>query len=153
MNSFAPVFSNLVESSLWSEPDFICKVFITLVVIKDSDHVARINAFSLGRKCWPLEPDKSEARALEALKVLMNPDKKRIEPQPYDGRRIEKRADGYFVLNGQYYENLMRETSRKIYKARKAREYRAKALNSGTPLPGETAAVKRLEQRGDGPAS
>ena len=94
MNSFAPVFSKLVESSLWSEPDFVCKVFITLVVIKDSDHIARINAFSLGRKCWPLEPEVSEARAIEALKVLTSPDKRRIEPQPYDGRRIENVADG-----------------------------------------------------------
>jgi hypothetical protein len=151
MNSFAPVFSQIVDSSLWTEPDYVCKVFVTLLAIKNSDHVARVTAFALGRKCWPLEPGKAEERAIAALKILAAPDKKRIEPQPHEGRRIEKVADGYLVLNGQFYEDLMRDTSRKVYKARKEREYRA--LRRGTPLDGETAAVKRLETHGDGPAA
>lgn len=146
MNTFAPIFSKIVDSSLWSEPDFVCKAFLTLIAIKDSDHVARINAFALGRKCWPLEPDKAEKQAIEALKILQAPDKKRIEPQPHDGRRITKVDDGYLVLNGQFYEDMMRETSRKVYKARKEREYRAKKKSySGGQLPGEAAAVKALE--------
>ena len=130
MNCFAPLFSKIVDSSLWSEPDYVCKVFVTLLAIKDSDHVARINAFHIGRKCWPLEPEHAEQRALEALKILMSPDTKRIEPQPFDGRRIERTDDGYLVLNGQAYEDLMRDVSRRVYKARKEREYREKKRES-----------------------
>ena len=124
MNHYSPLFSQIVESSLWAEPDFVCKAFVTLLAIKDSDHIARINAFGLGRKCWPTEPDKAEARAIEALRVLSSPDRRRIEPQPFDGRHIEKVEDGYKILNGQHYENLAREISRREYKARKEREYR-----------------------------
>lgn len=135
MNSFTPVFSKIVDSSLWAEDDFVVKVFLTLIAVKDSDHVARMNAFGIGRKCWPAEPDASEARAIEALKILMAPDTKRLEPQAYEGRRIEKIEDGYLVLNGQLYEDLMRETSRKIYKARKEREYRDAKKKRGFTVP------------------
>ena len=124
LNSFTPIFRSLVDSSLAREPDFVFKAFVMLLAIKDSDHVARITAFGLGGKCWPMEPNVSEKRAMDALQVLMQPDKSRIEPQPFDGRRIEKVKDGYLVLNGQHYEDLMREISRRTYKARKEREYR-----------------------------
>jgi hypothetical protein len=137
MNHFAPLFSKIVDSSLWSEPDYVCKVFVTMLAIKDSDHIARITAFALGRKCWPLEPEKAEARALQALELLLSPDTKRIEPQPYDGRRVKKVEEGYLILNGQAYEDMMRDVSRKVYKARKEREYRAK--KKGTGLDGKPA--------------
>lgn len=125
MNSFAPLFSNIVDSSLWSEDDHVCKVFVTLLAIKNADHVARITAFALGRKCWPLDPENSERRALDALAILAAPDTKRIEKQPYDGRRIERTEDGWRVLNGQAYEDMMRSLSRKVYKARWERDKRA----------------------------
>jgi hypothetical protein len=141
MNTFAPVFKNIVHSSLWSEPDYVCKVFVTLMAIKDSDHVARVTAFALGRMCWSTEPHKAEERAMAALKLLESPDLNRAEPQRFDGRRIKRVDDGWLILNGQYYEDEMRKVSRKIYKAKKQREYR----NGGKPLPGEAAAIKALE--------
>ena len=147
MNSFTPVFAQIVDSSLWSEPDYVCKVFVTLLAIKNSDHVARITAFALGRKCWPLEPEKAEERAIAALKILSSPDNRRIEPQPFEGRRIEKVEDGWKVLNGQFYEDLMRETSRKVYKARKEREYRAKRKNIGDDGKPASTAYKNEERR------
>jgi hypothetical protein len=144
MNSFTPVFSKIVDSSLWTESDFVCKVFVTLLAIKDSDHIARVNAFGLGRKCWPMD-DAGEARAIEALKILESPDTKRIEPQPFDGRRIKKVEDGYLILNGQTYEEMMRSVSRKVYKARKEREYRAKKKLAGDA--GEVSAAYRENER------
>jgi len=116
------------------EPDFVCKAFVTMLAIKDSDHVARVNAFTLGRKCWPLEPEVAEQRAIEALKILMAPDTKRLEPQLYEGRRLEKVEDGYKILNGQYYEDMMRKLGRKVYKARKAREYRSRETPTTTTM-------------------
>jgi hypothetical protein len=142
MNTWTPIFSKLVDSSVWSEPDYVCKVFVTLLALKDSDQVVRHTAFAIGKKCWPTD-EKAEERALEAFKILASPDNRRIEPQPFEGRRIEKVEDGWLVLNGLYYEDMMRSISRKVYKARKQREYRAMAR--GKPLHGEVAAVKALE--------
>jgi len=118
------VFSKIVDSSIWAEPDYICKVFITMLALKDADQVVRHNAYAIGLKCWPRD-DKAEAKALDALKVLSSPDKKRIEPQPHEGRRIQKVVDGWLVLNGQVYEDMMRKINRRAYKTDKQSEYRA----------------------------
>ena len=153
MIHFAPVFSKIVDSSLWSEPDHVCKVFVTLLALKDSDHIARVTAYGLGRKCWPTDLEHGERRALEAIAVLSSPDTRRIEPQPFEGRRIERVTDGWLILNGQYYEDLMREVSRKAYKARKEREYRARNAElkaagldrNGNPLPKQPKRGKPLK--------
>jgi hypothetical protein len=146
---------------LWEEPDWVVKVFLTMLAVKDADQVVRVNAYGLGRKCWPRD-DGAEARVLEALKVLSSPDKRRLEPQPHEGRRIEKVAEGWFILNGQTYEDMMRKINRKAYQAEWQAGYRQKKKGAsessgkkpryrkskpGTPLPGENAGVKAL---GDG---
>lgn len=139
VDSYSPLFSKIVDSSLWSESDLVVKVFITLLAKKDSDHVVRGSAFQIGK--WA---GKDEAQALEALKVLSSPDTKRIEPQPHDGRRIKKVEEGWLILNGQVYEDLLRKMNRRIYKARKEREYREKkVLVPSRPLPGEPENVRR----------
>lgn len=148
MNTYAPVFSSITESSLWREEDFICKAFITLIAIKDMNHIAHVNAFTLGQKCWPTNPD-AEKIALKAIKVLLSPDTKRIEKQLFDGRRIEKVDDGYLILNGQHYEDMARTFGRRVYKAKKEREYQVQRKR-GQPLPGETRAVA-AEKNGASP--
>jgi hypothetical protein len=135
MNTWAPLFSRIVDSSLWREEDWVIKIFITMIARKDADQVVRASAFMIGE--WAKKP---EAEVLKALKILSSPDKKRLEPQPFEGRRIEKRPDGWLILNGLLYEDLMRSINRKAYKARKQREYRA----AGKPLNGETETLHRL---------
>ena len=141
MNTYAPLFSKIVDSSVWDESDLVVKVFLTMLARKDCDHVVRASAYIIGK--WAR---KTEAEVLEAIKVLESPHTKRIEPQPFDGRRIERVEDGWLLLNGQHYEDMMRDANLKIYKARKAREYRA--LKRGTPLAGEITALAR-EAAGD----
>lgn len=143
MNYFTPVFSSIVDSSLWMEEDYVTKAFITMLALKDWRHIVETNAFRLGRRCWPLlPPQESESKALKALEILSSPDTKRLEPQEFEGRRIKKVEDGYLILNGQHYEDMMRSVSRKVYKARKEREYRAnKGRKRGRPISGERRAV------------
>jgi len=142
MDTWAPIFSKIVDSSLWDESDVVVKVFLTLLAKKDADHVVRASAYMIGN--WAR---KTEKETLEALKVLSSPDKRRLEPQPHDGRRIERTRDGtgWFILNGQNYEDLMREVNRRVYKARKQREYRAALAKHKGPIAGERQYVKDLE--------
>ncbi|HEX6827247.1 MAG TPA: hypothetical protein VF077_13090 [Nitrospiraceae bacterium] len=137
---WSPIFSKIVDSSLWSEPDHVCKVFITLLATKDCDHVSRLTAYAIGQKCWPGNAE-AERTALDALRILAEPDTRRIEPQPHEGRRIERVEHGWKILNGQYYEDMMRQIKRREYK----RTWQAN--KRGTPSPGETTAVKAY---GDG---
>ena len=129
-----------------AEPDFVFKVFVALMAEKDSDHVARITAFALGRKCWPNDVEKSERRALDALNILSSPDTKRIEPQPYDGRRIQKVEDGWLILNGEKYRKQVSDEMRKS-RLRRAQDTYRKKHGKSFPIAGEVIAVKA---HGDG---
>lgn len=106
----------IVDSSLWSEDDFVCKVFITMLALKDSDDVCRLNAYQLA-----MRSHKTETEVLEALKILSSPDTLRVEPQPFEGRRIKMVEDGWKILNGEKYREMVRD------EMKKARWRRAKA--------------------------
>src|SRR5277367_6343465 len=113
-----------------------------MIAKKDADHVVRGTAFNISG--WA---KKTEKETLDALQILASPDTKRLEPQPNEGRRIERVEDGWLILNGQYYENLMRKANRREYKTGWQRDKRSKekattVLPKSNPLPGETAAIK-----------
>lgn len=146
MNRYSPLWSQVVDSSLWCEPDHVVKVFLTMVAKKDMDEIVRGSAFNIAQ--WS---KKTEEETLDALKVLSSPDTRRLEPQPFEGRRIEKVPEGWLILNGAYYRKLMAEAGRREYKRKKQAEYRRKGkLDGGTPLPGENSYVKSLN-RGEDP--
>ncbi len=148
MNTWTPLFSKIVDSSVWMEDDYVVKLFVALMALKDADQIVRYNAYALGKKCWPGD-DGAEKKALKALKILSSPDTRRIEPQPYDGRRIERVEDGWLILNGQAYEDMMRKINRRAYKAGKQAEYRARKRVGAAYAEGQTrfvAAVKEGDQ-------
>jgi hypothetical protein len=148
MDTYSPIFARIVDSSLWSEPDFVVKVFITMIAKQDSDHVVRGSAYNIAS--WA---KKTEAEVIEALKILAAPDTKRIEPQLFDGRRVERVNDGWLLLNGAAYQALMQAVNRRAYQRDKQREYRASkkeaakngAPPKGKPLPGEVEHVANFE--------
>ena len=121
MDTFSPIFSKIVDSSLWDEPDYVVKVFLTMLAKKDMDHVVRGNAYNIA--VWSR---KTEREVLDALKRLSSPDKKRLEPQPHEGRRIKKVDGGWLVLNGAEYRKLAQEVSERFRKARWAANNKGK---------------------------
>lgn len=119
--SWTPLWNVVVESSLWMEPDSVVKVFLTMLAVKDHDHIVRKNAFQLARAA-----NKNESEVLEALKVLSSPDKLRIEHQPHEGRRIKAVEEGWLILNGEKYREMVsvemkRARDRRNQAARRAR--------------------------------
>lgn len=151
MNMFFPLWSKVVDSSLWMEEDWVIKVFLTMAAKKDYwDHICRGTAFNISR--WA---NKSESEVLAAIKILSAPDTKRIEPQPFEGRRIEKVEGGWLILNGKFYTDMMRDANRNAYQAGKQREYRAekKQLEEMSPDQRDEyleakAAEKRKRRKG-----
>lgn len=135
MNTWAPIWSFIVDSSLWSEPDYVIKVFLTMIALKDSDHVYRGDAYKLAQRA-----KKTELEVLEALKVLASPDTKRIEKQQYDGRRIRAVDGGWLVLNGEKYRELVQVEMRRARNRRAQAAYRARkkaaklAMVGGAPM-------------------
>ena len=136
MNTWAPLFSRIVDSSLWLEPDYVVKVFLTMMAKKDADMVVRGSAFNISQ--WA---KKSEQETLDALKILSSPDTKRIEPQPFEGRRIQRVEDGWLILNGKLYRDLMVAENERARKRRWAAEKRAQ-------LREEKAGRLRIDKQG-----
>jgi hypothetical protein len=61
--------------------------------------------------------------------------------------------DGWLILNGEYYREMVKKANRQAYQARWQAEKRAKqkmleGIGKGVPLSGEDAAMKALA-RGD----
>jgi hypothetical protein len=150
MNTWTPLWSGVVESSLWSEEDNVVKIFLTMLALKDSDHICRFNAFAIGKKA-----NKTEKETLDAIKVLSSPDLKRIEKQPYDGRRIEKVEDGWLILNGEFYRKKVSEEMRKARLRKAQTTFRKKKKLAGDdnrPVSGKFLSGERRSNKayGDG---
>ncbi len=144
MNCWAPIWSQIVESSLWEEDGDVVKVFMTLLARKDSDHICELDAYRIAKLCNYRIADGSvdELKVLDILKVLASPDKRRKEVQEFEGRRIRAVEGGWLVLNGQKYRDLVQKEMRKATNRRAQMAWRQR--KKAKPLPGEIEAVKAL---------
>lgn len=140
MNTWAPLWSGIVDSSLWEESGDVVKVFMTMLASKDSDHICRLDAYRIGRKCHI-----DELQVLEILKVLASPDKRRKTKQEYDGRRIKAAPDGWLILNGEKYRQMVSDEMRKARLRRAQAEFRKKNKLKSTPLSGEVLYERAAE--------
>lgn len=144
MNTWAPLWNGIVDSSIWDEPDYVVKVFLTMMAIKDADHIVRCTAYQIARKAR-----KTETEVLEALKVLSNPDTLRLEKQEHEGRRIKAVEDGWLILNGEKYREKVQIEMRKARNRRAQAAFRQRQkereMRSGKPLPGEGTAARAME--------
>lgn len=142
MDRWSPLFNKIVESSIWDEDDSVCKVWITLMAIQDADHVVRKTSYAIGRAAR-----KTIEEVDRALKILAAPDTRR-PGQDHDGRRIKATEDGWLILNGDYYEQMMRKISRQVYQAKWAREHRAKLKDGGNRQEVGEGSVNKLIEDG-----
>lgn len=121
MNTWAPLWSGIVESSLWEESGDVVKVFMTLLARKDADHICRLSAYKIHKLC-----NIDELDVLDILRVLASPDKRRREQQEFDGRRIEAVEDGWLILNGAKYRQMVSDEMRKARLRRAQANFREK---------------------------
>lgn len=121
MNTWTPLWSGIVESSLWEESGDVVKVFMTLLARKDSDHVCRMTAYAISKVC-----NIGEVEVLDILKVLASPDKRRKEQQEFHGRRIKAVEQGWLILNGEKYRQMVSDEMRRARLRRSQANFRAK---------------------------
>lgn len=143
---WAPLWNTIVDSSLWMEDDTVVKVFLTMLALKDADHVFRGSAFSLARKAY-----KTEEEVLRAWQVLSMPDKLRKEKQDFDGRRIEAVEEGWLILNGEKYREMVQKEMKRSNDRKAARAYRQRqkvAKNAALKQPLPPSAAERAYSNG-----
>lgn len=146
MNTWSPLWNGIVESSLWDESDVVVKVFLTMLAVKDADHIVRKSAYQIGRLSR-----KTEVEVLESLKVLASPDSKRLEKQQFDGRRIKLVEEGWLILNGEKYRDAVRLEMRRARnrKAQAAYRERKQKIVVGQQYKADESAYVKAEGNGD----
>jgi hypothetical protein len=98
------LFTSIVASSLWSESGDVCKVWVTLLAMKDKKGFVFGTPAGIARIC-ALDIDDTKA-ILEKFESP-DPESNDLERNPQnEGRRIERVNDGWRLLNNDYYAEL-----------------------------------------------
>lgn len=123
--SFVKLFNSILDSSVWLESAETRVTWITLLVSSDRDGMARFaTVANLARRAG-IEADAAE----KAIKILESPD--RFAPhQEFDGRRIERRPEGWFILNHSKYRKLLSKDDEREATRERVQRFRAKEKES-----------------------
>lgn len=125
MSGYTKLFSEIIMSTVWREPDHVRLVWITMLALKDQYHHVRASVPGLADAARvTLE------QCEEALERLSSPDPYSRTPD-CDGRRIEPIDGGWKLINGEKYRRARNEDERREYKAKKQREYRKRGQKRG----------------------
>lgn len=121
MSYWRPIFDSMFDSSVWDEPYHVRLLWVAMIGLQGRDHVVRCTPYALHKRA-----NITEEEALEGLRVLSNPDRRRKEHQEFEGRRIREVEGGWLVLNGAKYYELMQKVRRQEGQNEWAKEDRKK---------------------------
>ena len=94
MAGYTKLFSSILASSVWNEPDHVRLVWITLLCMCDKRGIVDASVGGISHQARV-----SRNNTKLALDALMSPDPDSKNPE-HDGRRIEARpSGGYIILN------------------------------------------------------
>lgn len=139
---FNKLFTKILDSSIWLEPNSTRIVWITLLAAMDETGYAHFSA---------IENLAARARvtvkeAESAVKCFINPDPNSGDPE-FKGRRIERVPGGFVILNAQKYRSIMnREIQREKTRQRVA-DWRVKKKtdNWRPPMPSSARERQAIE--------
>jgi hypothetical protein len=121
------IFTKILDSSIWLEPDATRIVWLTCIAAMDEDGFVQFaSVANLARRA-----NVSLKAAELAVTRLEGPDSESSDPE-HEGRRIERVQGGWIVLNAQKYRSLVtREVAREQTRIRVQR-HRAKRAGNGS---------------------
>ena len=117
---YTKLFSEIITSTIWAEPDETRIVWITMLALKDKWGIVGATVPGLAHMA---RVDVEVCR--KAIEKFMGPDPDSRTPD-YEGRRIEVVEGGWRILNHEKYRRLMSADERREYLAQKQREFRAR---------------------------
>lgn len=122
--SWSPLFSSIIDSSVWKLSKEARLVWITFLAKKNRDGFVRASMWALARDAGVTEDECREAVAL-----LEAPD-----PESHckndEGRRVKPVDGGWMVLNHHLYRDMISKANRRANQAAWQKEYR-KRLKKG----------------------
>lgn len=135
---FNKLFTKILDSSIWLEPNSTRIVWITLLAAMDETGYAHFSAIeNLAARARVTVPE-----AEKAVKCFIEPDPNSGDPE-FKGRRIERVPGGFVVLNSQKYRSIMnREIQREKTRQRVA-DWRTKKKTENWRPPMSSSARER----------
>jgi len=128
LDTWTPLFSSIVVSTIWGEAPHVKIVWITLLALKNRSGFVAGSVPGLARLAVV-----STEQCRDALRVLEAPDKD-SKNHENDGRRIESVEGGWVVLGHERFQKLMKDVSTKISNAKRQAKFRARKQASTVVL-------------------
>lgn len=123
MSGFVKLFNSILHSTIWSEPDHVRIVWITMLAMSNRYGDVEASVPGLARMAG-----KSLDETEDAIARFLSPDSYSRTPDN-EGRRIKTIVGGWNLLNHGKYRELLSAEERKEYNRRKQAERRAKLAN------------------------
>lgn len=136
MSSYFKASCGIINSSLWNEDAAVCKLWITILAMKDGDHVVRSSISGIANNArLPVEFVRDTiTNKFEA------PDPDSTTPD-FDGRRMQRiEGGGWLIINGPKYQELGWSDEKKEYERRRKAEYRSRKIAPAPEIKSPPAA-------------
>jgi len=125
--SFAKLDSGIVNSTIWVQPHDVLRVWVWFLSQANARGVVRTAAPSLAHACMvPLD------RLRDILTMLESPDEDSRTPD-HEGRRIEKIAGGWQILNYAQYRKESRDPEDRREQNREAQQRYRDRISQSKP--------------------
>ena len=124
MSGYTKLFSSILASTIWREPNHVRIVWITLLAMADRDGVAEGSVPGLADFARVSIDD-----CRDALRRLADPDRD-SRSEEYEGRRIEPVDGGWLLLNhAKYRAKISKDERREYLRVKKAESRRRQQLS------------------------
>jgi hypothetical protein len=140
MTGWTPLWSSIVDSSVWCESKDVKILWITFLAKKDKNGFVAASVPGMAKAAGLTNEE-----CLKALRVLESPDLMSSSKE-HEGRRIRKVEHGWIILNHFVYRDLVSKARQRDYNRVKQQEYRERVKAQGKLL--KTALNLKPEELG-----
>lgn len=134
------LYSTMLSSSIWLEPNHVRVVWVTLMADMDRDGFAHFSAM----RNLTLRANVTDDECADAIRVLESPDPNSADPED-GGRRIERVPGGWLVLNAVKYRDIASDLERREsnrVRVQRFRQKNARRNGGAEEPPAQTAQPK-----------
>ncbi len=133
MGGYTKLFSDIITSTIWQEPNDCRVLWITMLALKDRDNICRATVPALA-KLSGISIEEAEGY----LHQFQQPDKY-SRSQEHEGRRIAPHEGGWLIINGEKYQEKLNAADRREQVRKAVAKHRAnnglKKRNPDGPRP------------------
>jgi len=142
VSGYTKLFSTIVASTIWREPDHVRIVWITMLAMSNADGVVEASVPGLADLARV-----TVEQCEDALTRLRSPDPY-SRTKDHEGRRIADVDGGFLILNRAKYREKFSVKERREYQRRYMEEYRKQGRDRSRPATPDSSAGKGLVNSG-----